>query len=373
MKNKFLIGTLLVLNSVLFTETAQAQNAAKNQIGYSEIGMASYYPSDEDKRKTLSGDVYDMTAMETAHKNFPMGSLIKVTNLENGKEVILRVNDKPNTTERIMDMTLAAADSLGMVKDDKAVIPVKTEIMALGVPRSNNLRQVLATAPSPTKEVKETKVVKEEKTAKESEKELAKKIAADKLALKVSKKAEEKAKAETVKKIAKEKAKEKADKAQKDKIALTKAKKEKAEKEKADKAKIEKEKAEKLAKNPVKIVAAAPKEATKTDVKTDAKVVVDDKVSATFKDIAVYDVNGKKQKPQGFGIQTGYFVEANRAVAEVKTLEAMKIGKVYIQTIETDGKKKYAVLVGEFKTKDETKELTKQLVEKKYSPFVKKH
>ena len=101
--------------------------------------------------------------------------------------------------------------------------------------------------------------------------------------------------------------------------------------------------------------------------------MVDDKIVATFKDVAVYDANGKKQKPQGFGIQTGYFVEANRAVTEAKTLEAMKIGKVYIQTIETDGKKKYAVLVGEFKTKDETKELTKQLVEKKYSPFVKKH
>ncbi len=360
MKNKFLIGTLLVLSSAVFTETTQAQNAAKNQIGYSEIGMASYYPSDEDKRKTLSGDVYDMTAMETAHKNFPMGSLIKVTNLENGKEVILRVNDKPNTTERIMDMTLAAADSLGMVKDDKAVIPVKTEIMALGVPRSNNLRQVLATAPSPSKEVK---IVKEEKTSKESEKELAKKIAADKLALKASKKAEEKVKAETAKKIAKEKAKEKANKVAKDKIALTKAKNEKAAKEKT----------EKLAKTPVKIIAATPKEVIKTDVKTDAKVVVDDKVGATFKDIAVYDANGKKQKPQGFGIQTGYFVEANRAVTEAKTLEAMKIGKVYIQTIETDGKKKYAVLVGEFKSKDETKELTKQLVEKKYSPFVKKY
>ena len=127
--------------------------------------------------------------------------------------------------------------------------------------------------------------------------------------------------------------------------------------------------AEKLAKSPAKIVAAAPKEV----IKTDTKVVVDDKIVATFKDVAVYDANGKKQKPQGFGIQTGYFVEANRAVTEAKTLEAMKIGKVYIQTIETDGKKKYAVLVGEFKTKEETKELTKQLVEKKYSPFVKKH
>jgi len=93
-----------------------------------------------------------------------------------------------------------------------------------------------------------------------------------------------------------------------------------------------------------------------------------------FKDIAVYDIAGKKQKPQGFGIQTGNFTEINRAITEAKTIEGMKLGTVYIQTIATtDGKKTYAVLLGAYKAKDETKEVIKQLTEKKYAPFTKQY
>lgn len=375
MNTKLTISSILLLALTVFSNVAQAQTSS-NKIGDSAIGMASYYPSDEDKRKTLSGDIYEMTAMEAAHKTFPMGSLIKVTNLETGKEVMLRVNDKPNTSERIMDMTLAAADSLGMVKDDKAVIPVKTEIVALGLPRSNNLRQFAATAPSPTKK-------QDEKVAdKTVDKELAKNA---------EKVAKEKAKREQLAAIVKARqdkadkiAKDKADKIAKDKIAKDKAAKDKAAKDKIAKAKADKaakNKADLAAKDKAtkdKVVSPAVKiapAAAKIELKTDPKATIKtENATVLFKDVAIYDISGKKQKPKGFGVQTGNFAEENRAISEAKTIEAMKIGTVYIQiTANAAGKKAYAVLVGAFKAKDETKEIVKQLAEKKYSPFAKKY
>lgn len=382
MNTKLTISSILLLALTVFSNVAQAQTSS-NKIGDSVIGMASYYPSDEDKRKTLSGDIYEMTAMEAAHKTFPMGSLIKVTNLETGKEVMLRVNDKPNTSERIMDMTLAAADSLGMVKDDKAVIPVKTEIVALGLPRSNNLRQFAATAPSPTKK-------QDEKVAdKTVDKELAKN--AEKVAKEKAKKEQVaaivKAKQDKADKIAKEKAdkiakdkaakdkiaKDKADKAAKDKVVkdAAKEKADKAAKDKADLAAKDKATKDKVVNPAVKIAPAA----AKTELKIAPKATVKtENATVLFKDIAIYDISGKKQKPQGFGVQTGNFAEENRAISEAKTIEAMKIGTVYIQiTANATGKKTYAVLVGTFKAKDETKEIVKQLAEKKYSPFAKKY
>jgi rare lipoprotein A len=370
MNTKLTISSILLLALTTFSHVSQAQNSSSNKIGDSVIGMASYYPSDEDKRKTLSGDIYEMTAMEAAHKTFPMGSLIKVTNLETGKEVMLRVNDKPNTSERIMDMTLAAADSLGMVKDDKAVIPVKTEIVALGLPRSNNLRQFAATAPSPTKK-------QDEKVAdKTVDKELAKN--AEKVAKEKTKREQVaaivKAKQDKADKIAKDKADKIAkDKAAKDKIAKEKA--DKAAKDKADLAAKDKATKDKVVSPAVKIAPAAAKTETKVEPKIETKVAVKtENTTVLFKDIAIYDISGKKQKPQGFGVQTGNFAEENRAISEAKTIEAMKIGTVYIQiTANAAGKKTYAVLVGAFKAKDETKEIVKQLAEKKYSPFAKKY
>ncbi len=379
MNTKLTIGSILLLALTMFSNTTQAQ-ISSNKIGDSVIGMASYYPKDEDKRKTFSGDIYEMTAMEAAHKTFPMGSLIKVTNLETGKEVMLRVNDKPNTSERIMDMTLAAADSLGMVKDDKAVIPVKTEIVALGLPRANNLRQFVATAPSPTKK-QEEKVID--------------KVVDKEVAKNVEKIAKEKAKREQVAAILKAKqdkiAKEKADKIAKDKATKDKIAKDKAEKIAKDKAvkDVAKEKADKAAKDKAdlaakdkatkdKVVSPAVKiapAAAKTELKVEPKMPVKtENATVLFKDIAIYDINGKKQKPQGFGVQTGNFAEENRAISEAKTIEAMKIGTVYIQiTANAAGKKNYAVLVGTFKAKNETKDIVKQLSEKKYSPFAKKY
>ncbi|MFY7787470.1 MAG: RlpA-like double-psi beta-barrel domain-containing protein [Thermoflexibacteraceae bacterium] len=313
----------------------QAQNNSTYKVGYVETGTISYYPSDEGKRKTESGEEYDMTAMEAAHRYLPFGTLLKVTNVDTNKEVLLRINDRPNSTERIMDVTLAAADSLGMVKKDLAVLFVRSEIVALGVTRTKNLRGILATAPSPTKTKNEKNTP--EKVTKTDEKTAAK--------------ATEKPKQEqpnTVK--TKEQPKEK-----------TVAQKETPKKE------------EKKAEKTVKNAPAAAKTTEKVEkVEKTEKPTQEEKANSKFDAVGFYNGAGAKQTPTGFGIQTGLFTELDRALAEIKTLEGMKLGKVYLQTIEQGGKKSYKVLVGTFKSKDETKDVITKLKEKNYQPFAKK-
>ena len=99
--------------------------------GYHENGMASWYGSDFHGRPTSSGEPYDMYAMTAAHKTLPIPTWVEVTNLRNGRSVIVKVNDRgPFVDGRIIDMSYAAAQSLGMVRAGTAPVAVR----ALGEP-----------------------------------------------------------------------------------------------------------------------------------------------------------------------------------------------------------------------------------------------
>jgi len=77
---------------------------------YREQGTASWYGKKFHGQKTSSGEVYDMYAMTAAHKTLPIPSYARVTNLANGKSVVVRVNDRgPFHSERIIDLSYAAA------------------------------------------------------------------------------------------------------------------------------------------------------------------------------------------------------------------------------------------------------------------------
>ncbi len=89
----------------------------KAYVGYQETGIASWYGSDFHGRPTASGEIYNMYAMTAAHKTLPLGTYVKVTNLENGRSVIVKINDRgPFVKGRIIDLTYAAAKKLGMAK-----------------------------------------------------------------------------------------------------------------------------------------------------------------------------------------------------------------------------------------------------------------
>lgn len=84
-------------------------------------GMASYYAHDFHGKKTANGEEYDMNGFTAAHRSFPFGTKVRVTNLENGKSCVVRVNDRgPFKLERIMDLSLGAAQALDMMKSGTA-------------------------------------------------------------------------------------------------------------------------------------------------------------------------------------------------------------------------------------------------------------
>lgn len=96
--------------------------------GYHETGVASWYGKKFHGRKTANGETFNMHALTAAHKTLPMNTMLLVRNLENGKETIVRINDRgPFSNKRIIDLSYKAAKSLGMINSGIA----KTEIIAL--------------------------------------------------------------------------------------------------------------------------------------------------------------------------------------------------------------------------------------------------
>ncbi len=93
-----------------------------------EYGMASYYSDEFHGKKTASGEIYNKYEYTCAHRTLPFGTKIKVTNLENKKCVIVRVNDRgPQKRERIVDLSYIAAKDIEMIH--KGVVKVRIEVI----------------------------------------------------------------------------------------------------------------------------------------------------------------------------------------------------------------------------------------------------
>ncbi len=92
---------------------------------YDQTGIASWYGDPFHGRRTANGETYDMNAMTAAHKTLPMPTKVRVTNLENGRSLILRVNDRgPFVNGRIIDVSRRAADLLGFERQGTAKVRV---------------------------------------------------------------------------------------------------------------------------------------------------------------------------------------------------------------------------------------------------------
>jgi len=93
-----------------------------------QYGVASWYGADFHGKHTSSGEVYDMYQLTCAHQTLPLGTMVMVTNLDNGRSLELKVNDRgPFVKERIIDVSYAAAQMLGMW--EKGTAPVKVEVI----------------------------------------------------------------------------------------------------------------------------------------------------------------------------------------------------------------------------------------------------
>jgi rare lipoprotein A len=94
---------------------------------HAEVGKASFYGHRFHGRSTASGETYDETKMTAAHRTLPFGTRVRVTNLENGRAVTLRVNDRgPHRKGRVIDVSYKAAKRLGFVRD--GVTRVRVEV-----------------------------------------------------------------------------------------------------------------------------------------------------------------------------------------------------------------------------------------------------
>lgn len=94
--------------------------------GFVERGVASWYGPGFHKERTATGDPYDMYAMTAAHKTLPLPCYARITNLKNGRSVIVRINDRgPFKDQRIVDLSFTAASKLDMIKDGTALVELQ--------------------------------------------------------------------------------------------------------------------------------------------------------------------------------------------------------------------------------------------------------
>jgi len=98
-----------------------------SNVGYIERGVASWYGPGFHKIRTSTGEPYDMYAMTAAHKTLPLPAYVRVTNLQNGRTVVVRVNDRgPFVDNRIIDLSYTAAAKLDMVRNGTAFVEVRS-------------------------------------------------------------------------------------------------------------------------------------------------------------------------------------------------------------------------------------------------------
>ncbi len=98
----------------------------REEPGYDVVGIASWYGRRYHGRRTASGETFDMNSATAAHPTLPFGTRVRVTNLENGRSVVLRINDRgPFVRRRIIDVSRRAAQVLRFVQKGTARVRVK--------------------------------------------------------------------------------------------------------------------------------------------------------------------------------------------------------------------------------------------------------
>ncbi len=109
-----------------YTVRGKHYNVLSTAVGFKEQGIASWYGNKFHGHLTSNGEIYNMYAMSAAHKNLPLPSYVKVTNLANDKTVIVRVNDRgPFHPSRVIDLSYSAAYKLDMLKSGTANVEIE--------------------------------------------------------------------------------------------------------------------------------------------------------------------------------------------------------------------------------------------------------
>lgn len=117
-----------ILVIIMMISTFGIYSFKNNAIDAKKTSYASFYHDKFNGRKTASGEIFDNSKFTAANRTLPFGTNVKVTNLNNGKEVIVKINDRgPYHSARALDMSKAAFDEIGNI--DHGTIPVEYEIV----------------------------------------------------------------------------------------------------------------------------------------------------------------------------------------------------------------------------------------------------
>lgn len=295
----------LTLTLFLFVAFASTTNAQEEQ-----YGQASYYSDKYHGKKTASGVKYDKTKMTCAHNDYPFGSTIKVTHLENKRSVVVKVVDRgPYIKGRIVDLSRAAAGKIGLINDGVAQVKVElvstkgkvSELSAKGDKKPTEY----STAPS-RKSVEET--IK-----------------------KSSARATNSAKKSTA--------------AVKSKAAATKK-----------------------AKTPTAAKSGAAK-VTDKDVVTakgdDAPAALPMLTAKDLKDTDLYQISLLKPKKEGYGVQVASLGDYEGVLKKVAYLQGRFFQNIMIRTEKAEGVNVYKIILGQFETRDQANSYKKDLKKKK--------
>ena len=121
-----ILDTNALIDDSIQPAVAQPESSAEPAYEAVGEGEASYYGAAFAGRRTASGERFDPAGLTAAHRTLPIGSRLRVTNLTNGKSVLVRVNDRgPGARHRIIDMSYAAAQQIAMIRSGKAQVKIE--------------------------------------------------------------------------------------------------------------------------------------------------------------------------------------------------------------------------------------------------------
>jgi len=124
--NQTLLSTLAVVGMLLGACSWIPKGDAEFDVGIKDRGVASWYGEQFHGRQTANGELFDMDALTAAHRTMPLGSIVRVVNLANGKHLHVRITDRgPYVNGRILDLSRAAAVQLGMEHGGLAHVQVE--------------------------------------------------------------------------------------------------------------------------------------------------------------------------------------------------------------------------------------------------------
>lgn len=150
--NQAVLCTLTVVGMLLGACSWIPKGTAEFDVGIKDRGVASWYGEQFHGRQAANGEIFNMEAMTAAHRTMPLGSIVRVVNLANGKHLHVRITDRgPYVNGRVLDLSRAAAVELGMEQGGLAHVQVemvgkrRPELLQLTQTRSGRASSFLET------------------------------------------------------------------------------------------------------------------------------------------------------------------------------------------------------------------------------------